>query len=216
MNLARNSGWKCGVCSFENPGEEHVAKLAEKLTNSPFAEGPRARMTEDELRKAISWLKDRFFFIRADDDSPTIDWILETAKGAVMRHGIQGLVIDPYNEIEHKRPFGMTETEYVSQMLAKVKRFAQGNGVHVWFIAHPAKPYRNDGGKTQPLSLYDISGSAHWVNKADVGIVVERDYEAMGQTEVHVKKVRFKAVGQPGSVRFDFDRAVGTYRSRIA
>ncbi len=216
MNLVRNSGWKCGVCSFENPGEEHVAKLAEKLTNSPFAEGPRARMTEDELRKAIFWLKDRFFFIRADDDSPTIDWILETARGAVMRHGIQGLVIDPYNEIEHKRPSGMTETEYVSQMLAKVKRFAQGHGVHVWFIAHPAKPFRGEGGKTQPLSLYDISGSAHWVNKADVGIVVERDYEAIGQTEIHVKKVRFKAVGQPGSVRFDFDRAVGTYRSRIA
>jgi twinkle protein len=49
---------------------------------------------------------------------------------------IRGLVIDPYNEIEHKRPANQTETEYVSQLLGKVKRFAQVHGVHVWFVAH--------------------------------------------------------------------------------
>lgn len=30
-----------------------------------------------------------------------------------------------------------TETEYVSQMLTKVKRFAHHHGCHVWFVAHP-------------------------------------------------------------------------------
>lgn len=30
-----------------------------------------------------------------------------------------------------------TETEYVSQMLTKVKRFAQHHCCHVWFVAHP-------------------------------------------------------------------------------
>lgn len=30
-----------------------------------------------------------------------------------------------------------TETEYVSQMLTKVKRFAQHHACHVWFVAHP-------------------------------------------------------------------------------
>jgi twinkle protein len=40
-----------------------------------------------------------------------------------MRHGVHGLVIDPYNEIEHKRPSNMTETEYVSQLLGSPNRF---------------------------------------------------------------------------------------------
>ena len=31
----------------------------------------------------------------------------------------------------------MTETEYVSEMLGKVKRFAVDHDVHVWFVAHP-------------------------------------------------------------------------------
>lgn len=30
-----------------------------------------------------------------------------------------------------------TETEYVSQMLTKMKRFAQHHECHVWFVAHP-------------------------------------------------------------------------------
>lgn len=40
------------------------------------------------------------------------------------RYNIRGLVIDPYNELDHTRPFE-SETEYVSQMLSKVKKFAQ-------------------------------------------------------------------------------------------
>jgi hypothetical protein len=42
----------------------------------------------------------------------------------VFRYGVRGLVIDPYNELDHSREFE-SETEYVSQMLSKVKRFAQ-------------------------------------------------------------------------------------------
>lgn len=47
-------------------------------------------------------------------------------------YGIRGLVIDPYNELDHQRPGAMSETEYVSQMLTKIKRFAQHHDVHVW------------------------------------------------------------------------------------
>ena len=41
------------------------------------------------------------------------------------RYGIRGLVIDPYNELDHQRAKNTTETEYVSQLLTKLKRFAQ-------------------------------------------------------------------------------------------
>ena len=36
------------------------------------------------------------------------------------RHGIRGLVIDPYNELDHTRPPHIQETEYISSMLSKV------------------------------------------------------------------------------------------------
>jgi hypothetical protein len=34
-------------------------------------------------------------------------------------------------------PLNRTETEYVSQILTKIKRFAQHHSCHVWFVAHP-------------------------------------------------------------------------------
>ena len=212
-NLADRYGWRFAVCSFENPPADHIAKLVEKRLGLPFYDGPTPRMTEAALLKAAEWVKDHFHLIRADDEAPTIDLILGAAKAAVLRYGIRGLVIDPYNEIEHRRPSSQTETEYVSELLSKVKRFAQRHGVHVWFVAHPAKLYRSkDSDKTPIPGLYDISGSANWVNKADLGIVVHRAFDGdPTRAEIHIRKVRFKSVGKVGVVKLRYDRPTGRY-----
>jgi twinkle protein len=213
INLAVNHGWKFAVSSFENPTDEHRAKLSAKYLGLPFWDGLTPRMTETELMRGLSWLRERFFFMRFTDESPTIDAILETARAAVIRHGIRGLVIDPYNEIESRRPAAMTETEYVSEMLGKVKRFAQNHGVHVWFIAHPAKMLPGQDGKRRVPTLYDISGSANWINKADNGIVVHLDpNHTPPQTEIYIRKVRHQPQhGQRGVVTLKWDRKTGRY-----
>jgi twinkle protein len=215
VNLAEVYSWHVAMCSFENPPAEHIAKLAEKYLGLPFWDGPTQRMSEADLQRAMDWIAGRFSLIRFDDEAPTIDAILEKARAAVMHHGIRGLVIDPYNEIEHRRPANMTETEYVSQLLGRVKRFAQNHSVHVWFVAHPAKLHREVGGALPVPTLYDISGSANWVNKADLGLVVHRPDPNEPITEIHIRKVRFKAVGKLGVVRLRWDRATGRY-SEIA
>lgn len=43
--------------------------------------------------------------------------------------------------------------------------------MHVWFVAHPKQLAAWKG---DPPNLYDISGSAHFINKCDNGIVVHR------------------------------------------
>lgn len=215
VNMARLHGWRFAVCSFENSPAEHVAKMAEKYIHAPFFDGPTPRMDERMLRSAIGWATDHFTFIRADDDAPTIDWILDRARVAVRRNGVRGLVIDPWNEIEHKRSTGLNETEYVSQALGRVRRFAQVCGVHVWFVAHPAKMYR-DGGVMPVPSLYDISGSAHWANKADFGIVVHRPDDTTPITEVHLRKVRHKWLGKKGVVQLRYAPATGEYSAALA
>jgi twinkle protein len=160
----------------------------------------------------MDWIADRFSLMRFDDEAPTIQAILEKARAAVLRHGIRGLVIDPYNEIEHRRPANMTETEYVSQLLGEVKRFSQLHAVHVWFVAHPAKMPRESSGSRPIPTLYDISGSANWVNKADIGLVIHRDPDKdPTRTDVLVRKVRFKSVGKVGVVSLSWDRVTGRY-----
>jgi twinkle protein len=122
------------------------------------------------------------------------------------------------------RPGNLSETEHVSRMLTKIKRFAQHFDVHVWFVAHP-RTQRGAGvgggfSSLSPPSMYDISGSAHFINKADVGIVVHRPHmgataEADGRdtqlTQVLVRKVRNKLAGCIGDVTLSYDRATGRF-----
>jgi twinkle protein len=212
VNLAFASGWRFALCSFENPPTEHVAKLAEKYSGTPFSDGQTGRMSELDLQWAMDWIADRFFLIRFDDEAPTIQAILEKARGAVMRHGIRGLVIDPYNKIEHRRPMNMTDTGYVSQLLGRVKRFAQHHGCMSGLSRIRPKCSAPTMALDPIPTLYDISGAANWVNKADLGIVVHRDpYKDPNRVEIQVRKVRFKSVGKIGGISLRWDRASGQH-----
>ena len=108
VSLAQRNGWRAALCSFENQPPEHLTKLAEKYLGLPFRDGLTRRMTRADAKAALDWLEQHFFFIRADDDAPaTVEWISRTGArgGTALR---QNVVIDPYNEMEHMRPRGMT------------------------------------------------------------------------------------------------------------
>jgi len=209
VNMHRKHGWHIGVCSFENlPIRIHRKKILEKLAGVPTW-----KLDSETAGGYLPALRDSFHFMAFEENSPTVDAILDAAKAMVVRYGIRGLIIDPYNEIEHKRPSSMTETEYVSQLLARVKRFAQNHGVHVWFVAHPAKPKQD---KHDAPTLYDISGSANWVNKADIGISVHRDpVKSPSEVEIHVRKVRFRHAGKVGMTTLHYDKEARNYRDPV-
>ena len=215
-NLAVQHGWSFALCSMENKVHEHARKLVEKYTGEPWFEGKytkKARMRPETMRQGMHWLDNHFVLIRHEDDElPSVDWIIGLARAAVMRHGIRGLVIDPYNELDHKRPQGQTETEYVSQMLTRIKKFAQHYDVHVWFVAHPRQLHNWRG---EAPGLYDISGSAHFINKCDNGIVVHRNRDeklgSLREVTVMVAKVRNKVAGSIGDPKLEYNLSNGRY-----
>lgn len=211
-NLAMLHGWRFAVCSPENqPLELHMQKLLEKYTGKPFNRGRYERLTPDDLGNGIDWLHQHFDFILPEE--VTIDCILDKARVLIKRKGINGLVIDPWNEVESLRSTKMSETEWISFALGKMRRFARENSIHLWVVAHPTKLQRDPKSKKHPIpNLYDISGSAHWRNKADNGITVWRDVMAeFGKVQIHVGKIRFKVVGKPGVVELGYDRVCGRY-----
>jgi twinkle protein len=86
--------------------------------------------------------------------------------------------------------------------IKKLKRFAQTNNVLVIVVIHPTK----DGGlkaAANELSMYDAADSAHWVNKADLGVMVHRDY-ASEMTTIKVGKVRYRQTGRRGDTTFSY------------
>lgn len=216
VNLARAHGWSVGICSPENlPVSRHVAKLIEQYSGFPFREGPSKRVPQEEVVTALNWLHAHFVFI-APEESLTIPGLMDTAKRLVARHGIRGLIIDPWNEFEHTRPSGQTETESICHALTQIRRFARNHGVHVWVVAHPQKLYRREDGSYPVPTPYDISGSAHWRNKADNCLTLWRDENAPDQpVKLYIQKIRFREVGKVGVVDLQFDRMNGRYKEVI-
>jgi twinkle protein len=213
VNLAKRNDWRFAVFSPENhPVQTHIAKLIQKYVGKPFGKNYVNHMTKDELITAKEWLEEHFVFVSPPDDELTIDHIISKAKAAVARYGIKGLSIDPWNEIDHSRSPYKSETEYISECLTKIRRFARTYRVHVWLIAHPTKLTKNKNGQYPVPTPYDVAGSAHFRNKADNCLCVWRDLEDEGkETEVHVQKIRFREIGKVGMVKLKYDISSGRY-----
>jgi twinkle protein len=159
---------------------------------------------------ALKFINEHYSFMLPD--YPTLDGLLETAQELVCRRGIRGLIIDPWNEINPLREAGMNETEFISLALTKIRTFARRHNVHVWLVAHPTK-LKKEGGVYPVPTPYDVSGSAHWRNKADNCIAVYRDMvKPAAPVQIHVQKVRKKANGKVGMVEFDYDIVCGQYK----
>lgn len=210
INLAANLGWSFGVCSFENEPRLHIAKLLSKRVGKPFFDGKTERMSRTDLEAGMSWIGDHFTFLFQEDGGlADLDSILERLRVAVLRYGIRGAVIDPYNFIE--RPRDISETESISNMLTRIKAFAMAHGIHVWFVAHPTKLQKGLDGKLPVPKGYDISGSAAWFAKADCGLTVHRVPEVNKlEAQIHIWKCRFSWVGQQGETKLYYD--IGTTR----
>ena len=199
-------GWRFAYFSPENaPLAYHASKLIEKFTGKRFN---KQSLTYGEYKEVKEHLESDFFFISPADNF-RLDTILDKARVLVRRKGIKALVIDPYNRLESQQG-SRNETQYVSEVLDKLTTFAQIHDVLVILMAHPTKQPKNKDGVVEAPTLYDISGSANFFNKADFGIVVHRD-RINDLVEVHVQKVKFRHLGENGTALFKYNLNNGRY-----
>lgn len=198
-------GWKFAYFTPENaPAMYHAVKMIEKYTGKKFGE---STLPPDEYVEAKFHIDDNIFYI--DPTENLLDEILDCAAFLVRRKGIKALVIDPYNRIESQMG-DTSETLYISTVLDRLTEFAQLHDVMVILVAHPKKMMRGSGGKFETPTLYDISGSANFFNKADFGIVIDRDFRE-DSVLVSVQKVKFKHLGKVGNALFKYDIQTGRY-----
>jgi len=211
-SLAKNHKWKFAILSFENPAAIHVTKLMEKFVGLSFnfRKDPNHRMSSNDFEDGVRLTDLYFSFIDISQIDVTIQGILDKCKELVLRTGIKGIVIDPWNYIEHKVPNGYTETQYISEALSLIKEFAVKTDTHVFIIAHPRKLQKDQKGKYPIATMYDISGSAHFFNKTDNGVSIHRDFDN-GMVDVYVQKIRFSWLGHIGFTSYSFDTFTRQY-----
>lgn len=215
VNLSQNHDWIVPMFSPENhPLRKHGSRLMEKFLREPFRAGPTKRMSPERADEALEWVSWYFPMISPPDESDwTLDNILKITEALIRRHGARGLVIDPWNELEHVRPVHLNESEYIGLSLRKVRQFARRTGIHIFIVAHPAKMYRTKDGHYPMPTPYDISGSANWYNKPDNALVVYRDKSKPDSpVEVHAQKIRFRETGEVGQVDFRYNKVLADYQ----
>lgn len=212
INMIQDYSWNFGIFSAENfPVKHHLLKLTGKFTGQPFWGSDR--MDEETARNAMSILNDHIKFIGTQESAVTVESILDHARILNYRYGLHGLIIDPWNTVEHKFRTNENETNYVSRILAQLNTFAKVHEIHIWVVAHPRKMELDNDRKPVVPSPYDIAGSANWFNKPDNCITVYRhkdeDEDYVG---IHVQKIRFQYKnGRPGTGKLEYNVRNGRY-----
>jgi twinkle protein len=215
VDLAKRHGLKFGMAGFEEPSAITETKIIEKFTGKSFAyrHNPADRLNYDQLKEAMLFSQEHFYFINTDEVDITIDGILEKFSQLVKRYGINFIIISPWNCFEHKRPHGMSETEYVGVSLQKILRFLKLHNLHCFLIAHPTKIQKDKNTKKYEIpTLYSISGSANFFNMTHNGICIYRDFEK-NLTDVYIQKVKFYWLGKLGFFTYNFNTSTRQYES---
>lgn len=205
--IKKNNINACFASFEQHPQQDHLRNLRTWFKGSFHNEN------KDDANK---WIEDHFTFIYPSDeqqlnDTMDISWFLERCSAAVIRHNANLIILDPWNELEHRRG-NESITEYTGSAIRRLKRFASTYGIHMMVVAHPTKMAKDKDGKTPRPSMYNISDSSHWANKADIGIVVHRPDMNSNKTEVICAKSRYHdLIGKPGLKEFSFNPYLKKY-----
>jgi len=207
VNLATKYGFRCAMFSPESwPYEGHIKRIADKLNERSCS--------VDDLNHTKDFIQEHFYWVKIDLENLTLKGILDAFKQLVFQKGVNVLLIDPWNMLDHS---AQRDFSYIGKQLSEITQFCQQTNTHLILVAHPRK-IESDNGVYKKPGLYDISGSADFYNKAYNGLVC---YRNIGQkteyksdiVSIYVEKVKRKENGQLGQfdVAPDF-RNGGVYK----
>jgi twinkle protein len=223
--LAETAGIKAAVGSFEESFPRDYRRHYRQYHIGRPRYSNRGDWTPGEMASADNWLDENIIALDPhgydgqDEIDVTLDWFVEAARTAIVRHGVQFLVCDPWGEIEQGRANGETEHEYTGRALTRINRLARMFGVHIALVAHPRK-LEAFKGKIKEPGPYDISGSSFWFNKVSLGGTVHNDPiedddggpADASRTKVTIWKSKFKDIqGPTGSLHLMFNKFKGRY-----
>ncbi|WP_099515940.1 DnaB-like helicase C-terminal domain-containing protein [Microvirga ossetica] len=210
--ICKQYGLSAAIASFETRAKPHHRRTLRQL----YAGKLEHAMSEQDIRAADAWINDHFLWILHPEQRPSLEWFLDMAEVAVIRHGARIIQVDPWNRLEAARERNENETDYIGRCLRTLHAFAHDLNCHVQVLAHPAKMDATRKGRAPELE--DISGSKNWDNMVDQGFVVHRpkfvdENGRNTEAEFYQRKSRFEELGYPCKLKMTFDLQSGRYHS---
>lgn len=193
-------GWKWGIFSPENwPAGDFFDDLVEMYVGKWLN-----TMSEQEYSVALEFLNHHFFYVYPED-SHDITSIHEKFRYLVLKKGIDGVLVDPWNQLDHLQGQYQRDDQYLSVALKDVTRFMLLNNVSYNIIAHPKNPTYNSDRSLSIVDMYDVAGGAMWGNKIYNIISYYRPNFHINKSDPNVKIVfqkikRKRTGGQHGEI----------------
>lgn len=204
FHLAEAHGWRTAFLTPEDPAhrlKRDMERFAKRRFLKVYAGKPEWPMSAADVAAARNWVNDSFRISTPPEDEPiTLDMVMNEMEAAALHHNCQVFVLDPWNEVEHQLQRGELETQYIERALRAFKRKMRRLNLLLIIVAHPRKQ-----GNEEKITLWSISGSANWWNKADHGVIIKRESEYSSDLTLNVEKSKdHETMGIPGEVYLEF------------
>lgn len=205
FKLIKQYGLNVFFASMEtHPVDDHLRKMQTWYHSKAIQ-----HQSPEEQEEAKDWVRKHFQFMvvsEADEEAGiSLESFKQRALTAIVRHGVKIIVLDPWNELDHKKRRDESTTEYVGRAIRELKAFAKRNNVHLIVAAHPTKMQRNrDTGELEPPGLYNIADSAKWYDKCDIGIIIHKCDKSTTMIDIQKTK-HWDDIGRPATKYFFFD-----------
>jgi twinkle protein len=212
VNLWKHHGWRTLITSFEEKIKPRIQRdLRRHLIAKPMDE-----WTDVDVAHADTDIRNGFcFYRRKRNDIINMERLIDRIEYSVKVYGVDVVIIDPVNELDHEVPKHQNKTDYIGRFIMGLKALADDYNLLMIVAAHPPK----DGvekrlSKGKLLTLNDGADSAHWGNKADIGWAVWRP-SMDGPTLLHVDKVKdHETMGKPTLAELVMDHGMNRFRVR--
>lgn len=192
----------------DNPAEEYYHDLVEILLGCDCTPRNPNRPLRDTYERAYDFITRHFFYLYPKDTAPTPVYIKERFLELIIKEGVDGCDIDPFNQLANNyKDFGRSD-KYLEWFLSDFSRFAVVNMIYMWIIAHPTKLSKQSDGNYPCPDVFDVADGGQWNNKVDCLLVYHRPFAQTEPqnpvAEFHSKKIRRqKVVGKKGFFLFD-------------
>lgn len=202
-------GEKFGSFSPEdNPPEEYYHDLVEILLGCDCTPANKFRPNRKVYERAYDFICKHFFYVYPKNADPTPVYVKEVFLELVVKEGIDGVDIDPFNQMSNNYAGFAGRDKYLEWVLTDFARFAIINDVYFWIVNHPTKLQKQSDGNYPCPDVFDISDGAMWNNKSDNILVYHRPFAQTDPQnpicEFHSKKIRRqKTVGKKGFIIFE-------------
>ena len=199
-------GHRFGVFSPENmPMNDFFNDIIEmyigKSTDPYYKDN---QMSISEYEQAMDFVQKHFFVIYPRKDFQ-LSTLFERAKHLVKTKGINALIIDPYNTVQHKMRNGEREDLYISRFMSELKMFALDHSISVHLVAHQVTPQKDDSGRYYKPDVNRVKGGGTFADKADNVMFIWRPDRGLDFSSTNVifgsqKIKKQKLVGRPQEI----------------